>query len=572
MLDETTEINGDANGQAGQPDKQRRGYRLPLFLLLVIGIVIIGWVTYQSRQEIPRANDDHARHLANTALASKTETISRLAYEASWADRTVRHIEKRLNPSWAQDNIGANLYSSYEVQFSAVYGATGAALIGFNSGRRIFPDPLQKMPPGVRVLVQRARDASMREPKAAFGFLKIGNKIKIAAASAITPRQPTSEQLVRRNRPVLLLWRDLDHATLQKLKKKFDLSHFDFTPAVNSVGQNSVPLISATGQTVGKLYFAAASPSVPVVNKLLLIFGGVLLIIILIFSFLLIRAARSEKRLAQNAEEQTTHIQALQLAAKEETRNESNENLGTALLATVSHELRTPLNLIIGFSDVLMKKADETEPEEMQAQLGFIHAAAEQQLEIVNAILDASKLQAGKMELDIEEFEFGPLIEDIRIIANELMEENDNHLEIEITNNVGTLRTDRLKLRQTLLNLLGNAAKFTDKGLICLSVRRVPDEFGSEVEFTVSDTGIGMTPDEAERVFDAFVQADTNTNRRFRGTGLGLTIAQHFTHLLGGDIALKSESGMGSEFVLTIPAAHFPPISADDEDRVLSQT
>jgi|GEM_PF-5413830 len=567
MLDETTQLEEETSDRERENPGKRRGAWLPVLLVAIVGLAIIGWIAFQSRQEIPKAGNDHARHLATTALKTITDEVSRLAYEHSWADRSVQNIETRLNPQWAKDNIGANLHKSYQITFSGVFGPKGEAIIGFRAGRRIFSDPLQKMPKDVRVLVQKARDASMREPIAAVGLIKIDGAIMVAAASAITPRQPTSKQLVRRNRQVLVLWRNLNDGALANLKKKFDLDHYALTQATDAKHQQSFPLMSPSGETIGNLFFALPVKSTSVVDRLLILFAILILLVALVSAYLVYRAQRAATQSEQEMREKTSELLA------QEARNEVEDSgrLDTAILATVSHELKTPLNLIIGFSDVLIKKGEDIEAEERQSQLGFIHDAAEQQLEIVNSILDTAKLEAGKMEMDIEEFEFEAVVDDIRVIANELMKENDNHLEIEMTNKIGTLRTDRVKLRQILLNLLGNAAKFTDKGLIRLTAQRVPDEIGSEVELTVSDTGIGMTPAEAGQVFEAFVQADTEANRRYRGTGLGLTVAQQFTQLLGGSIRLTSAPDAGSEFTITLPAEHFPPISIDDEDRVLAE-
>jgi signal transduction histidine kinase len=559
----TVDKNGITASETTTP--ARRRFWLPVLLVLALGIGAFGWFAYETLRETPRTSAEQARKLGATALAALSDEVTRLVYELSWSDSTLGHVQPKLDIVWTKNNIGANLHRDYAVEFSAVYGSKGDVVIAYNAGRRVFPHPLGQVSGDIRALVERAREASMRQPNPAVGYIRIDGALKIAAASAVTPRNPTPEQLIRYQRPVLLIWRAVDDALLADLGRKFGLDRLSLKPPAQTAAPPSLNLVSPLGATVGRAYYSGEDTTTPRIKNLILIFSGLLAAVLLIGWAFVARTQRENQRLVQQAEQQAANDAARTAAATAEPTN--GKALDMALLATVSHELKTPLNLIIGFSDVLLKKGRDADPDETAQQLGFIHDAANQQLEIVNDILDAAKLQAGKMEMDIESFAFDDLLQEIRTTANELMLEHDNVLEIEVTNQIGTLKTDRIKLRQTLLNLLGNAAKFTEKGLIRLTARRIPDENGSEVEFSVSDTGIGMTPEEANRVFDAFVQADSAINRKFRGTGLGLTIAQQFTKLLGGDIALETTPEIGSTFVLRIPAENVTPVTVPEEDE-----
>ena len=221
----------------------------------------------------------------------------------------------------------------------------------------------------------------------------------------------------------------------------------------------------------------------------------------------------------------------------------------SAFLASMSHELRTPLNAIIGYSEMLYETAQDEGQEEFLPDLAKIRDAGRHLLGLINDILDLSKIEAGKMDLYLEDVDLASLVEEVRSIIEPLAAANQNRLEVVCPATLGMLHTDRTKLKQSLLNLLGNAGKFTHQGCIGLEVRHA----GGEVSFIVSDTGIGMTAEQQSRLFQAFSQADASTTRRYGGTGLGLAISKHFCELLGGGIAVESTPGQGSTFTITLP-------------------
>ncbi|OCQ97892.1 histidine kinase [Oscillatoriales cyanobacterium USR001] len=242
-------------------------------------------------------------------------------------------------------------------------------------------------------------------------------------------------------------------------------------------------------------------------------------------------------------------------------------------LANMSHELRTPLNAIIGYSELMREDAEELGLKEFVFDLLRINNAGKHLLAIIKDILDFSKIEAGKMSVDIETFSIVNLIQDVTATVKPLAEKNSNILEIKYAEDIGELQTDLTKVRQSLLNLLSNASKFTQSGLITLAVTREvidPETKGSKflsqqltvkgqqptewIVFTVSDTGIGMNAEQLEKVFDPFTQADSSTTKKYGGTGLGLTITQKLCQLMGGDILVKSELDRGSTFTILLPA------------------
>jgi GAF domain-containing protein/DNA-binding response OmpR family regulator/anti-sigma regulatory factor (Ser/Thr protein kinase) len=223
-------------------------------------------------------------------------------------------------------------------------------------------------------------------------------------------------------------------------------------------------------------------------------------------------------------------------------------------LANMSHELRTPLNAIIGYSEMLQEDAADLGAEQFTDDLKKINAAGKHLLELINAVLDLSKIEAGKMELYLESFDVAGLIHDIAAVIQPLAGKNGNRLEIRCPEGIGAMHADLTKVRQALFNLLSNACKFTEQGTVALAVAREPRDGQDWMVFSVSDTGIGMTPEQLARLFEAFSQADAATTRKYGGTGLGLALSRRLCRMMGGDVTVESESGRGSTFTIRLPA------------------
>jgi signal transduction histidine kinase len=222
-------------------------------------------------------------------------------------------------------------------------------------------------------------------------------------------------------------------------------------------------------------------------------------------------------------------------------------------LASMSHELRTPLNAIIGLTEMMVTNAARFGTEKALEPLQRVNRAGTHLLGLINQVLDLSKIEAGKLELNPQTVQLGPLIKEVIDTAGQLAEQNKNHLVVDAQENLGALTVDPLRLRQILLNLLSNACKFTRAGEVKLSARRMSN--GSHfVEFAVSDTGIGMTPEQQAKLFEEFSQADATTAQRFGGTGLGLAISRKLARMMGGDVTVTSKPGKGSVFTVRLPS------------------
>jgi PAS domain S-box-containing protein len=223
-------------------------------------------------------------------------------------------------------------------------------------------------------------------------------------------------------------------------------------------------------------------------------------------------------------------------------------------LANMSHELRTPLNAIIGYSEMLQEEARDAGVESFVSDLAKIHTAGKHLLALINDVLDLSKIEAGKMELFLESFDVNAMLDDVATTIDPMVAKNQNRLTLMRGEGLGMMHADLVKVRQMLLNLLSNACKFTENGTITITVSRTPNAEGGEMTFAVSDSGIGMNPEQIGRLFESFSQADASTARKFGGTGLGLALTRRFSQMMGGDVTVVSVPASGSTFTLRVPA------------------
>jgi signal transduction histidine kinase len=222
-------------------------------------------------------------------------------------------------------------------------------------------------------------------------------------------------------------------------------------------------------------------------------------------------------------------------------------------LANMSHELRTPLNAIIGLTDMLVNNAPRFGTEKALEPLRRVHRAGTHLLALINDILDLSKIEAGRMELNLEKFALAPVIEDVAKTIEPMATKNGNRLVIDCPADLGTIHADQTRVRQSLLNLASNASKFTEKGSVTIAARQGQENGRGWITLVVSDTGIGMTAEQIGKLFQEFSQASSTTASKYGGTGLGLVISRRFCQMMGGDITVKSEPGRGSTFTIRLP-------------------
>jgi signal transduction histidine kinase/DNA-binding response OmpR family regulator len=273
---------------------------------------------------------------------------------------------------------------------------------------------------------------------------------------------------------------------------------------------------------------------------------------------------RNSELLERISSEATTRerIKAAQEAAEAASRAKSQ------FLASMSHELRTPMNAIIGYSEMLIEDAEDRGADDTVSDLTKILSAGRHLLELINSVLDISKIEAGKMELHLEPFLVDEVVQNVIQIVKPLVVQNGNQLACVVEDGITHMHSDRTKLRQSLFNLISNATKFTKNGVITVRVFREDRAGAGFVAFAVSDTGIGMTPEQLSKLFQAFTQVDSSIAGTYGGTGLGLSITKQFSQMLGGDVTVTSEYGTGTTFTIHLPetTAVSPPRAAVADD------
>jgi len=241
-----------------------------------------------------------------------------------------------------------------------------------------------------------------------------------------------------------------------------------------------------------------------------------------------------------------------ELASARDVANHANLSK-SQFLANMSHELRTPLNAILGYTEIISEDVKKFDDKEIDSDLKKVHQSGTHLLNLINSILDLSKIEAGQMELHLECFDISHLLQEVTDTLKPLVYKNHNEMRLDLDLENVLMFGDMLKIRQVLFNLISNSTKFTTKGVITLKSRLLTINDEAKIVFEVHDTGVGIAEEHLDKLFDPFEQVDTSTTREFGGTGLGLTITKRFVTMMDGEIEVDSEKGKGTKFIVYLP-------------------
>jgi PAS domain S-box-containing protein len=343
------------------------------------------------------------------------------------------------------------------------------------------------------------------------------------------------------------LWRLLGAASAEQARARWEQGPICRALREGSVQQGTDELFRHGDGTSFPVEYISA----PILDR------GVVAGAVLMFRDISERKRMQELQLAKEAAEAASHAKGM-------------------FLAHMSHEFRTPLTAILGYSDLLLLQMRMRNLGDLADDVERIHGGGRHLLNLINNVLDLAKIESGKMEIYPEAFSLPALLEGALSATRPQIEQNGNTLELRFADDLGELRTDQLKLRQILINLLSNAAKFTRQGVITFTVRRETTDHGAMISFCVADTGIGMTPEQQRHIFEEFQQADYTIASQYGGTGLGLALSRRFCQLIGAEIRVTSHPGQGSRFVVLLPvdepALSIAPLSLSDDPIAGSQT
>jgi signal transduction histidine kinase len=513
--------------------------------VVVVSIALITGIILFTSQNQDRVAREDSVHLANSVLAATTRRLADQTLDYAYWDQSVNKLVTTVDLDWADKNIGIYMHKTFGISSSFVLDGNNHPVYAMVQGKRHLADPLAIFQGGLKKLLERARASSLTSvPFPVTGFVKAGDTVHIASASLLAH---TAKPIVTNT--VLIFTKALDQVALGKLALNYKLEGLRMAVEGAPMLPAAMPLTSTAGARIGLLTWNPNTPGrdmlrwlIPFVVAVFLVFAGIAYIFF-------VKTRLITTTLGNNLAE----IQATQAALKEAKEiAERANNAKSEFLAGMSHELRTPLNSVIGFSSVMEEEIfGPVGHQNYMEYVGAIGDSGKHLLNLVNDILDISKIEAGEMEFEDSEVDVLEIFQASMKIVTPRADQGEINLGLEIARDSPHLKGDRLRLKQILLNLLTNAIKFTPpKGQVKVFAS-VDDS--NAMNWQVTDTGVGISEKDLGRILLPFEQVRGTAAHTHEGTGLGLYLTKSLAEAHGGTLEIDSEVGSGTTVIVKFP-------------------
>ena len=555
----STKVGKDLRVYEDRSRANRYRRRSVLALAVLLGVLIVGGAAGLIAFAWRAVDAEVAGRETQLVRRAVTRTDARLGREttsaAEWDDAFDRTARRDLR--WIDLYLAGYYRSSFDHDVTLVFDPTGALFYGARAGARVRVGELSELARAAAPLVHAVQAEELRR-RARLDYarpldvsslswrtaaVEAGGQVYLLTAASLLP----SSRLLRGQQPVqvVLSGRAVDARFLQEFEQDLGLSAARLKRGAFTGRVGEAPLLDDRGAPVAAIAWDPARPGIQVVKRRLEPIAAALLAMAAVCALLWVRIRGLLLGIAAKDRELEDSLADL-VAARDAAQAASVAK--SQFIANVSHEIRPPLNGVLGMAQAM--ESDELSPRQ-RARLGIVRESGESLLAILNDVLDLAKIEAGRLELEMTEFDLGDLAKGAHAAFTALADRKGLDFTLTVSDEArGRYRSDSTRVRQILYNLISNALKFTEQGSVRVEVARARDG----LRFDVADTGVGMTDEVRRKVFDSFQQADASTTRRFGGTGLGLAICRELTQRLGGRIDVTSTPGRGSVFTVLIPA------------------